>query len=87
MEMQPNPESTCRLPFQSSGIPDDAEEIQCKMVAASGLGSTFLPLRNGRQDAAEGVLRLSVFESAVQSLWKRSMVRFFVSMETYLGTY
>ena len=42
---------------------------------------------SGTQDAAEGVSRLSVFESVVQSLWKRSMVRLFVSMETYLGTY
>jgi hypothetical protein len=28
-EIQPNPECTCRLPFQNSGMPDDAEEIQC----------------------------------------------------------
>jgi hypothetical protein len=49
LEIQPNPKSTCRLSFQSSGIPDDAEEIQCKMVAASGLGSTFLP--PGKWDA------------------------------------
>ena len=54
-EIHPNPESTCRLPFQSSGMPDDAEEIQCKMVAASGLGRAFLAMERGvRQSIRRG---------------------------------
>ena len=41
-KIQLNTESTCRLPFQSCGMPDASHGVECKMAAANGLGRAFL---------------------------------------------